>query len=266
MYIKDIIKLQKSNKKRIKNNYIIVEGNREIKMALKGNFKIYKIFICKEIFNKIYHDYCIFKQYIIYINKKKYKKISYRNKTEGILGVFKKKNNYSLKEFKKYIKNKNNNSIVLIIDNIEKPGNIGSIIRTVEATNIINFIIFINKKDIYNPNIIRSSLGCIFIVPILILNFNDFKKYIINNYYILGTSIYKKNNLCLYQNNINIYNKDIGIILGNEHNGISKIFKKYIKNYIHIPMYGEINSLNVSNSFAIIIYEILRIKLFNIKI
>ncbi|WOX79332.1 TrmH family RNA methyltransferase [Candidatus Shikimatogenerans bostrichidophilus] len=263
MYIKDIIKLQKSNKKRIKNNYIIVEGNIEIKMALKGKFKLYKIFICKEIFNKINHDYCILKQYIIYINKKQYKKISYRKNTEGILGVFKKKKINYLNEFKKYIKNKINNSIVLIIDNIEKPGNIGSIIRTVEATNIINFIIFINKKDIYNPNIIRSSLGCIFIVPILILNFNDFKKYIINNYYLLGTSIYKKNNLCLYQKNINIYNKDIGIIFGNEHNGISKKFKKYIKNYIHIPMYGEINSLNVSNSFAIIIYEILRIKLFN---
>ncbi|WOX79208.1 TrmH family RNA methyltransferase [Candidatus Shikimatogenerans bostrichidophilus] len=264
MFLKDIIKLQKSNKKRINNNYIIVEGNMEIKMAFKGNLKLYKIFICKEIFNKINHDYCILKKYIIYINKNKYKRISYRNKTEGILGVFKKKNKNYLKKLKKYINNKNNNSIVIIIDNIEKPGNIGSIIRTVEATNIIKFIIFINKKDIYNPNIIRASLGCIFIVPIIILNLNDFKKYIINNYYLLGTSIYKENNLCLYKTNINIYNKDIGIILGNEHNGISKILKKYIKKYIHIPMYGEINSLNVSNSFAIIIYEILRRKLFNI--
>ncbi|WGH26542.1 MAG: RNA methyltransferase [Candidatus Shikimatogenerans bostrichidophilus] len=260
--IKNIIKLQKFKKYRIKSNYLIVEGNREILMALNGNFKLYKVFICKDIFYKKKIKNCFLKEFIIKINKKNYSKITYRKKTEGILGIFFKKKI----DFKKKIKKINfKKKKIIIIDNIEKPGNIGAIIRTIEATKIINYIIFFKKKDIYNPNIIRSSLGCIFIIPILILNFKLIKKYILlkKNIYLLGTSIYKKNSICLYKKNINYTKKSICIILGNENNGISNIYKKYIKKYINIPMYGIINSLNVSNSFAIIIYEILRKIKFN---
>ncbi|WGH26013.1 MAG: RNA methyltransferase [Candidatus Shikimatogenerans bostrichidophilus] len=257
MHIKNIIKLQKSKKKRIKNKYIIIEGLIEIKMALKANFKIYNIYICKKIIKNI--DFCLIKKKKIkYINNFLYKKISYRKKTEGILGIF-------FKKKKKYIlKNNKKKNIIIIIDNIEKPGNIGAIIRTIEATKIINYIIILKKKniDIYNPNIIRSSLGCIFILKIFILSFKKIIKYLLkNNFYLLGTSIYKKNNICLY--NLNIKNKNICIILGNEHNGISKKWIKYINDNINIPMYGNINSLNVSVSLSIIIYEILRIKKFN---
>ncbi|BDT61594.1 MAG: rRNA methyltransferase [Flavobacteriales endosymbiont of Rhyzopertha dominica] len=262
--IKNIFKLQKNNYRKF-NKYIIVEGYLEIKMALIGKFKLIKILICKNIFfkknKKINFKYN--NNNIFYINIKQYKKLTYRKKTEGILGIFyKKKINYK-KKFKKYINNKNN-KIILIIDNIEKPGNIGSIIRTIEATKIINFIIIINKKEIYNPNIIRSSLGCVFLSKILILKFNYIKKNIFlnKNFIIIGTSIYKKNNICLYKINFNKFKKNICIILGNEHNGISKNINNYINFNINIPMYGKINSLNVSNSFAIIIYELLRNKKF----
>ncbi|WGH27041.1 MAG: RNA methyltransferase [Candidatus Shikimatogenerans bostrichidophilus] len=255
MFIKQIKKLQKSKKERIKNKYIIVEGNIEIKMALKGNYKLHKLYICKKI---IKNNINFNKKKIKYINKFLYKKISYRKKTEGIIGIFKKKK----KNFKKKLyNNKKKKKIIIILENIEKPGNIGSILRTIEATNIIDFIIFIKKKDIYNPNIIRSSIGCIFISPILILSFKDVIKYLFKKkFYLLGTSIKKKKSTCLY--NLNFKKKNICIIFGNEHNGLSNKWKKLINNNINIPMYGKINSLNVSISLSIILYEILRLKNF----
>lgn len=256
--IKKIIKLQKSIKERKKQKLFIIEGKQEIKMALNGNFILKKVFICKSILKKL--DFCIFKKFLFFINKKIYKKISYRKTTEGIIGLFKKKNiNYKNKINKYIIENKNNkNKKILILDNIEKPGNIGSIIRTLEASNIIDLIIINNiNKDIYNPNIIRSSLGCIFLFPIFLLCFQDIIKFIIkNNFYLLGTSIKKKKSILLY--NQNFYNKNIAIIFGNEHFGVSKIWKSFIHKNLNIPMYGKINSLNVGVAVGIIIFEIIR--------
>lgn len=258
--MKNIIKLQKYKKERKNKNLFIVEGYLEIKMALKGNFKLKKVFICKKIFNKKKKDFSIFKKFIFFINKKNYSKISYRKNSEGIIGIFKnKKINYE-KKINKLIKKKN---IFIILDNLEKPGNIGSIIRTVETTKIIDFIIFNNFKDIYNPNIIRSSLGTIFIFPIFILSFQKILKIINkNSIFLLGTSIQKKKNISLYNIKFN-YNK-LAIIFGNEHYGINKIWYKYIKYNINIPMFGFINSLNVSVSVAIILFEILRQKIYSI--
>lgn len=253
--IKFLIKLQKSKKKREELKKFVVEGVIENKMALKGNFKLKKVFICKNIIKKKNIDFCILKKFIFFIKKKIYKRIAYRKKTEGILSIFEKK---KIEYEKKLIHYKKKKKIIfLIIDNIEKPGNIGSIIRTVEATRIINFIIINDNKDIYNPNIIRSSIGCVFILPILILPFKKILTYILNNnFYLLGTSINKINSICLYNQKFN--KNKICIIFGNEHNGVSTKWKKYIKKNIHIPMYGEINSLNVSNSVSIILFEIMR--------
>ncbi|WGH28043.1 MAG: hypothetical protein NHG07_00685 [Candidatus Shikimatogenerans bostrichidophilus] len=95
MLIKKIIKLQKSKKERKKKKLIIVEGNKEIKMAFKGKYKLYKLYICKNIFKKKIN---FFKKNIIFINKFIYKKISYRKTTEGIIGIFfKKKINFKKK-------------------------------------------------------------------------------------------------------------------------------------------------------------------------
>ncbi|WGH25282.1 MAG: RNA methyltransferase [Candidatus Shikimatogenerans bostrichidophilus] len=257
--IKNIIKLQKSKKERINKNIIIVEGCQEIKMAFKSNLKLKKVFICNKIYKKKETQFCILQKFIVFINKINYNKVAYRKNSEGILGIFfKKKINYE----KKFINliNKKKDIFFLIIDNIEKPGNLGAIIRTLECTNVVDSIIIKDNKDIYNPNIIRASLGSVFIFPILILPFNKILKYLLKkNILLLGTSIQKKNNLSLYKFNFNYYKK-IAIIFGNEHTGVSKKWKTY-KN-IHIPMYGIINSLNVSVAVSIIIFEIMRQKKF----
>ncbi|WGH24734.1 MAG: RNA methyltransferase [Candidatus Shikimatogenerans bostrichidophilus] len=254
--IKYIIKLQKFKKLRNNKKIVIVEGYNEILMALNSKLKLINIIICKSIFIKKNIKYSLLFKNINYINKRNYNKIVYRKNTEGILGIFKyKKNNYNNK-IKSIIK-KNNN--IIIIDNIEKPGNLGAIIRTVEATSFISCIIISDYKDIYNPNIIRASLGCVFICPIIILDFNNIIKYLSKKFYFFGTSIKKNKSFSLYKINFCNYN-NIAIIFGNENYGISTRWNKYIFKNINIPTYGKINSLNVSISVSIILFEILRQK------
>ncbi|WGH24551.1 MAG: RNA methyltransferase [Candidatus Shikimatogenerans bostrichidophilus] len=256
--IKYIIKLQRFKKERINKRIIIVEGYREILMALNSKLKLINIIICKSIFIKYKKIYNMPYNKINYIKKKDYKRIVYRKNTEGILAIFK----YNIINYNnkiKYILKKSKNNIIIIIDNIEKPGNIGAIIRTVESTSFISCIIIRDYKDIYNSNIIRASLGCVFIYPIIILKFKYIIKYLYNKFYLFGTKITNNNSVSLYNINFCNYN-NIAIIFGNENYGISKIWEKFIFKNINIPMYGKINSLNVSISVSIILFEMLRQK------
>ncbi|WGH25560.1 MAG: RNA methyltransferase [Candidatus Shikimatogenerans bostrichidophilus] len=246
--IKEILKLKFSKKERYKKKKIIVEGFNEVHMALKSKFILNNLIISKNIFKGDKKKFLKFKKFIIYVSKFIYNKIAYRKNNQGIIGIFKIKKKIFLKE--KYNK-------FLILENIEKPGNLGSIIRSLESVKIIDCIIIVNYKDLYNPNIIRASLGCVFIYPIFILSFKKILKIIKKKkIYLFGTSINKKKSTYLYK--INFNKKKFGIIFGNEHNGISKIWYKYINKFINIPMFGRINSLNVSVSVSIIVYEILR--------
>ncbi|WGH24919.1 MAG: RNA methyltransferase [Candidatus Shikimatogenerans bostrichidophilus] len=257
--IKNIIKLQKSKKERQLQKKIFIEGYREIKMAIINNYYINKIFICKPIFikkNKKLYNFITKYKKIEFIKKKNYNKLVYRKNIEGIIGIFKAPQKNYEKEFINLIKKKKK-ILFFILDNIEKPGNIGAIIRTIESTNIVDSIIIAGNKDIYNPNIIRASLGCVFILSIIKLPIHIILKYIVKyNISLFGTTI-NKNEKSLYKINFNTYNK-IAIIFGNEHSGISKIWFSYIIRQINIPMYGKINSLNVSVAVSIIIFEILR--------
>ncbi|XBT18660.1 MAG: TrmH family RNA methyltransferase [Candidatus Shikimatogenerans sp. Tcar] len=243
-------------KKNIKNKYFLIEGIKEnFKYNIK--FKIKNIFICKKIFlyNKINKNFIKkYKKYIIYIKKYIYNKLVYRKNKEGIFFIYYKK--------KYYLNNINikKNKILIILDNIEKPGNIGAIIRTLYSLNIKTIILSNYKNNIYNYNIIRSSIGYILNIKIIkdnILNiFNFLKK---NKYILYITNIYKNISKNIY--NINYKkNKNLAIIFGSENKGISKLWYNYKHIKINIPTILNINSLNVSIALSIIIYEIYRQK------
>ncbi|XBT18773.1 MAG: TrmH family RNA methyltransferase [Candidatus Shikimatogenerans sp. AspAUS03] len=234
-------------------NYFIVEGLKENKHYIY-NFKIKYIFICKILLKNINKIIYLnkFKKKIIYIKKKIYNKIVYRKNKEGIFILYKKKI-YNLKTINLF-----KNKILIILDNIEKPSNIGTIIRTLYGLNIKNLILINYKNNIYNNNIIRSSLGYILKIKIIItkikqllyfINKNKIKLYITNTKNKISYNLYKKK----------FKNKNIAIILGSEKNGISDKWKKYKIKYknLNIPTIN-INSLNVSIALSIIIYEIFR--------
>ncbi|WP_238786210.1 TrmH family RNA methyltransferase [Blattabacterium cuenoti] len=220
-------------------------------MAIKGNFFPKKIFI----YDKIFYNYNIIKPFfsITYlINKKNFKKLVYRENSDGIAALFKEHTVNKLKNIKI-----TNNCLILIFDGIEKPGNLGAMLRTANAAGA-HFIILCNIKTyIFNSNIIRSSLGSVFTSKIIIEN--EIKLIVSwlqkNNIKIVVTGIYK-NAKNLYKTNLSF--SKIAIILGSEDKGVSNIWLNKTKKIITIPMFGTIDSLNVSNAMSIIIYEIIR--------
>ncbi len=246
-YIKNLLKLQEKSRERKKQGLFLIEGKREISLAVKGNYEIDTVLYYPEIIseNDILH---FFNENInrIEISKEVYKKIAYRESTEGIVAVVKMKE-FSLNK----IEFKNSNPLVLVAEATEKPGNLGAILRTADAANIDAVLIANPKTDLYNSNVIRSSVGCLF-----------------TNQIATGTSeeiiaFLKENNISIYSatlQNSNQYHKEnytksTAIVVGTEATGLTEIWKKNAFKNINIPMLGEIDSMNVSVSAAIILFE-----------
>ncbi|AHL31151.1 23S rRNA (guanosine-2'-O-)-methyltransferase RlmB [Candidatus Karelsulcia muelleri] len=220
-------------------------------MALKANYIPEYIFLYKKIYKYEFISNLFRTKFLI--SYQIYKKIAFRNQTGGILASF-----FKQKFYIKKIKI-NLTTFLLVLEGIEKPGNLGAILRTAEAAGIDAVLLCNNTIDIFNPNVIRSSLGAVFTNNITIDNSENIilwlKKKQIK---IISTSV--KNNI---KNIYNLYNlklekKSLAIVIGAESKGLSENWFKSSNIIIHIPMKGKIDSLNVSTSTAIILFEIRR--------
>lgn len=245
--IKEILSLQEKSRERKKSGLFIIEGKREISLAVKGEFKLRKILFCDAIFDGNEIDLNNFKNTeIIKISKDVYQKIAQRDTTEGIIAVAESKD-LTLQK----ITLNNKNPLILVAEAPEKPGNIGALLRTADAANVDAVLIANPKTDMYNPNIIRSSVGCVF-----------------TNQIGLGSSLeiiefLKENNLNIYCASLKTsktyetvnFKKPCAIIVGTESTGLSDHWLENSTENIFIPMQGQIDSLNVSVSAAILIFE-----------
>ncbi|WP_185870615.1 RNA methyltransferase [Blattabacterium cuenoti] len=246
--IKNFIKIYKTNSMET----FLVEGVKEFEMAVKGKYLPIKIFIYK----KIFHQYNIIKSFrnvVFFISKRIFKKLVYRKNTGGIVALF--KNHSTEKKLKNMIKIPNH-PFIIILDGIEKPGNLGAILRIAEAAGV-HFIILCNIKTyIFNSNVIRSSLGSIFTTKIFIEEpksiFSWLKEKKIE---IVVAGFHQKKSIKLYTTQ---FSSNLAIILGSENKGVSDFWLKKAHKIITIPMFGHIDSLNVSHAMSIIIYEVIR--------
>ncbi|XME00906.1 MAG: TrmH family RNA methyltransferase [Candidatus Karelsulcia muelleri] len=240
-------------KKKKRKNYFLVEGLKEIKMALKANYIPEYIFLYKKIYK--YEFISNFFRKKFFISYQIYQKISFRKKTGGIIASFFKKKFY-IKKIKI-----NLTTFLLVLEGIEKPGNLGAILRTTEAAGIDAVLLCNNTIDIFNPNVIRSSLGAVFTNNITIDNYENIILWLkTKKIKIISTSVKKniKNIKNIY--NLKLDNKSLAIVIGAESKGLSENWFKSSNIIINIPMKGKIDSLNVSTSTAIILFEIIRQK------
>ncbi|WP_394798044.1 TrmH family RNA methyltransferase [Candidatus Karelsulcia muelleri] len=238
-------------KKKKRKNSFIVEGLKEIKMALKANYIPEYIFLYKKIYKYEFISNFFRKQF--FISYQIYKKISFRKKTGGIIASFFKKKFY-IKKIKI-----NLTTFLLVLEGIEKPGNLGAILRTTEAAGIDAVLLCNNTIDIFNPNVIRSSLGAVFTNNITIENYENIILWLkTKKIKIISTSVKNNKNNIKNIYNLKLENKSLAIVIGAESKGLSENWFKSSNIIIHIPMKGKIDSLNVSTSTAIILFEIIR--------
>ena len=246
-FIKQLVQLKDKSRERKKSGLFLIEGIREISLALKGGYELETILFYPELFSEEQLNNLSTKQLKpIEISKDIYEKLAYRETTEGVIAVAKSKT-HTIDN----LKFNKENPLILVAEAPEKPGNIGAILRTADAANVDAVIIANPKSDLYNPNIIRSSVGCVF-----------------TNSMAMGTT--KEIITFLKSKNINIYcaalqasvyyhtqdfTKPTAIIVGTEATGLSNEWLENSTQNIIIPMQGEIDSMNVSVAAGILVFE-----------
>jgi len=244
-------KLYKSNDRK-KSDLFIAEGRKEVERGFLSGFKARYVFYCSEITDSIMLEQIISdaieRPEIFDLDKAVYEKIAYRDKTEGVLALFHKKS-YSLEELVP-----GENDIYLILESVEKPGNLGAILRTADAAGIKGIILSESKVDQYHPNVIRSSLGAVYQIPVVVTGNPQVMKWLKDNDIKSVAAALPSYN--------NIYGMDlrgnIAIVFGAEAEGLSEFWIKNADELFTIPMRGIVDSLNVSVSVGVAVYEALR--------
>ncbi|MDA3839963.1 MAG: RNA methyltransferase [Patescibacteria group bacterium] len=242
--IKNIVKLKKASERK-KQGLFVVEGEREIKIAIDSGQTIETHYVCAR-FNK--NKEKLRNAGSISVSEDVFRKISYRESPDGNIATFKLKRTY-LKDA-----NLSKKPLIIILESIEKPGNLGAIMRTADAAKIDAVIVNNSKIDIYNPNAIRASQGTIFSTPLFLANIKETEEFCINNKIsIFATSPRANKNYTEAD-----FSQGSAILMGSEDIGLSDEWLKLANQSIKIEMKGLIDSLNLSVSTAVIVFEVLR--------
>ena len=229
--IKEISKLKNKKYRDLTNTYL-VEGDHLVEEAYKNNL-LTKIILLED-------TTCNYDIEKIYVTKEVMKKLTELDTPNKIIGIV--KENTPLP-----IGNK-----ILILDNIQDPGNLGTIIRSSVAFDIDTIVLSPNTVDIYNPKVIRSTQGMIFYTNIITLKLKEFIDEIkTKNYTIFGTNVRNGKNI----KEITLPEK-FALVLGNEGQGVSKEIESLCDDNIYIKMSSKCESLNVSVATSIILYEV----------
>ena len=244
--IKNLNRLITDNRFRKKSGIFVVEGKQENERALQFGFENIEFYICENIFG-INHP----KGKIYFVSSQVYEKLAYRGSSEGIIGIYKTKE-FNLNEF-----SPEENASVIVVESVEKPGNLGAILRSCEAFGIDALIVTDTKVDFYNPNVLRSSVGCFFGMNVFSATNEETLAFLQKNNFKIYTTFMDESAEDLYKKN---FTEKSALFFGTEHSGLSDFWLNKGENIL-IPMSGTIDSLNLSNAVAIACYEILRQKL-----
>ena len=230
---------------RQQNGTFLIEGKKEILLAFKGGYEIDKILLCPDICSRREIKRWSANVELIEVTRKIFKKLAYRDTTEGFIGIAKSRP-FDLSSLRLSAA-----PLILIAEAPEKPGNIGALLRTADAANLDAVFIANFKGDLYNPNVVRSSIGCLF-----------------TNQTATGTtteiiSFLKEHKITIYcailQDTLSYDTQDYTIptafVVGNESVGLSQEWREASSQDVILPMQGEIDSMNVSVSAAISTFE-----------
>lgn len=250
--IKHVRKL-KEKKYRDEYGEYIIEGIRLINEAIEEKAKIKTILVCDNCnkIDKINQNsmYEVAKQNCLYVDEKVFNAITDVQNPQGILAVVEKKSTEKEIDY--------NEEVIVVLDDIQDPGNIGTILRTLDSIGISQVVISQKSGDVYNAKVVRSTMGAIFRINIiesenLLETLRTIKKH---KFKVVSTSLDTDKSM------YDIDYKKVAIVVGNEANGVAKEIQEMSDEKIKIPMLGKTESLNVSVATGIVLYEYVRQKM-----
>jgi TrmH family RNA methyltransferase len=247
--IKNLVALR-DRKARDEQGLTLIDGVREISTALEAGVRFEKLYLCADLLEakdfKRLTQLC--KVEILETTQAVFEKIAFGDRAEGAIGVvrpvIRRVDDLKLPK----------NPFVVVVEKVEKPGNLGAILRSCDAAGVDAVIVCDAKTDLYNPNVIRSSLGAIFTVMIACGSNGQAQSFLHEN---------KINAVGTFPDATMPYSdydfkSPSAIILGSEQDGLSAFWHEHSQVKITLPMRGRVNSLNVSATAAIVIYEAIR--------
>ena len=247
--IRELITIKEKKKGRSSSGLFVLEGLREFGLARDAGYQFATYFICPDILPE-----SNWKEYIDVasqvpvrtVTKEVYDRIAYRGKTEGLIALTKSRS-HKLED----LGTLPDNPLILVAEAPEKPGNLGGILRTADAAGVDAVFVADMKGDLYNPNVVRSSVGCLFTVPIAVGDSESLLSFLTHK----DIGIFAGT----LQDSVPYTETDFSgptaIAVGTESAGLTSIWREAAKEKIRIPMAGAIDSLNVSVSAAILIFE-----------
>ncbi len=252
-FIKELVQLKEKSKVRKQTSTFIIEGKRELSLAIKGGYKVRTLLYYPDLFSESEAKaIAIYGIESIEISKAVFQKLAHRDTTEGVIAVINAKD-HSLKNLKLTSKN----PLILVAEAPEKPGNIGALLRTADAANVDAVIIANPKSDLYNPNIIRSSVGCIFTNAIAYANSTEIIAYLKKYSFNIFCAALQASEVYYTQD----FTEPTAIVVGTEAIGLTEEWLNNSTQNIIIPMQGSIDSMNVSVAAGILIFEAVRQRL-----
>lgn len=256
--IKNVKKLKEKKYRDLSNSYII-EGIKLVKEAIAEKAKIKQIIMCEDYTDNVELDkdtlYDIAKYNVVYVTRNIINLITDVKTPQGIIAVVEKKESNTFSDSKEVVDY--SQDIIIALDDIQDPGNLGTILRTVDSANLKQIILSKNCADSYSPKVVRSTMGGIF--RINIIEVEDLKQELLkaqkHGFKVMVTSLDTENSVYDVE-----YNKKL-IVIGNEANGVSEEIQNIANEKVKIPMLGKTESLNASVAAGIMIYEYVRRKI-----
>lgn len=249
--IKALKKLDKAAERRAMG-VVPVEGMRELCLADGAGYEVTQLYICEELLKET-DQYNLGRcrldaTEIFHLTAEVYAAIAYRGTTEGVIALVRPRP-HTLADLRLP-----HSPLILVIEGVEKPGNLGAMLRTCDAAGVDAVIVCDTKTDVYNPNAIRSSVGTVFTNQIAVAPAAEVISFLAERH-ITSYAAELAASTTHYEQD---FTSAAAIVVGDEATGLSPLWMQAASQHIKIPMLGRIDSLNVSVSAAVLLYEALR--------
>ncbi|MBN2376955.1 MAG: RNA methyltransferase [Sedimentisphaerales bacterium] len=264
--VRQVATLRDKRRSRETLGQFLIEGDRELYHAVQGGVVIEQLFFCPELITDNQHFNCqeqidsiissgqnldkriSSSQDLVAVSPQVYARIAYREKVEGLVAIARQPD-LSLADLKL-----SPQPLLLVVQGLEKPGNLGALLRTADAVGVDAVLVCDAQLDLYNPNVIRSSLGAIFTLPVLSVTLADAVAWLENH----KIQIILSSPAATMDYSDADYTVPVAVVLGSEKQGLPPPWLQQHICQVKIPMQGRMDSLNVSVSGAVILYEALR--------
>ena len=251
--IKLVLKL-KEKRNREEFNLFIIEGYREISRAIDSHYPIDTLYFCEELFLGSNEDKLIQeigkRASLIRVPEHLFEKFSYRDRPDGLLALAP----IQKKSLKELVLDPSKTPLIIIAESIEKPGNLGSILRSADATLVSAVIVCDPCTDIYNPNVVRASVGTLFSIPVIQTNTEETMQYLRDHGILIVAATPHTDTLYTEVD----LKQPVAIAVGTEQVGLSDAWMQSADIKVKIPMLGIADSLNVAAATTLLLYEAIR--------